>query len=264
MSIHPTAVIGPNVKLGENVQIGPYAVIQDQAILGDGCRVGPHVHINGWTTIGEGTKIHAGAVIGDEPQDYSYKGGESYTVIGKNCTLREYTTIHRGAEEGTTTSVGDNCMIMGFVHLGHNCKLGDNAVVVNASLLAGHVEVGERAFISGNVAVHQFVRIGTMAMIGGMARISKDVPPYSMVALDVVQGPNLVGLKRGGLAPQSRKAVRKALKCLYFSGRNYSDALDSIREDYAEIPEVMHLVDFVKNSKRGILKGRSKDAPASE
>lgn len=254
--IHPTAIVAEGARIGQGVHIGPYTVIDGNVTVGDHCRIGPHVYITGTTRIGAHTRIHKGADIGDEPQDHSFEGQESYTEIGAHCVLREYVTIHRGSEPGTTTRLGDHVMMMGFSHAGHNCVLGDHVVVANATLLAGHVTVEDRGFISGGVLVHQFVRIGTTAMIGGGARVPQDVPPYCMVVHGEVQGPNVVGLRRAGLPPANRKAVRAALKLLYFNGLNRTEALAEIGAQHNAVPEVAHLVEFVQDSRRGIMPGR--------
>jgi len=253
--IHETAVISPDVTLGQGVQVGPYTVIDDDVAIGDNCRIGPHVHISGHTTIGAGTKIHAGAVVGDEPQDFHYKGAETFTRIGANCIIREYATVHRATDPGTSTVVGDGVMLMAMVHVAHNCELGEGVVIANASILGGHVKVARNAFLSANLLVHQFCRIGTRAMIHGGEIVTQDIPPYCMVANGGVHGVNTVGLKRAGFAPDAREAVRKAIKTLYFAGLNRPAALEQIAGDYSDVPEVCALVDFVRESSRGIVKG---------
>lgn len=262
--IHPSAVISPAARIGADVEIGPFAVIDGDVEVGDGCRIGPHAHLTGHTRIGSGTKIHTGAVIGDEPQDLHYDGGESYTVIGRNCALREYVTIHRGAKAGTSTVVGDNVMLMAFAHLGHNCILGSDVVVANATLLAGHVEVGERAFISGGVLVHQFCRIGRLAMVGGGSGLGQDVPPFCMFQWSHIVGPNTIGLRRAGFGPDTRLAVRGAIKTYFFSHMNRLNALESIRRDYGSEPAVAEFVQFIEGTRRGISSGSGQDTAAEE
>lgn len=257
--IHPTAVISPEAKLGAGVTVGPFAVIDAGVEVGDGVRIGPHVVLCGRTRIGTGTRIHAGAVLGDEPQDLHYDGGDSCTVIGRNCLIREYVTVHRGAKAGTETVVGDHVMLMAFSHLGHNCRLADHVVVANASLLAGHVEVGAGAFVSGGVLVHQFCRIGPLAMIGGGSRLNQDVPPYCMFQLGGVRGPNVVGMRRSGLAPEGRKAVRAAIKTFFFSGLNRANALADIRTAWGTVPAVQLFLEFIETTRRGICTGRMDD-----
>jgi UDP-N-acetylglucosamine acyltransferase len=265
--IHPTAVIASGAKLGANVEVGPYAVIDGEVTVGDNVRIGPHVHLTGVTTIGTGTKIHAGAVIGDEPQDLHNTGEGCTTVIGKNCIIREYATIHRGAAAGSSTVVGDGVLMMAFSHLGHNCRLGDNAIIGNATLLAGHVQVGEKTFISGGGLVHQFCRIGAYTIVGGGARLGQDIPPYCMYQWGGVGGPNAVGLKRNGFDAATRAKIRKAIKIYFFSGLNRIAALAKIREEIGEeMPAVKTFIEFIETTKRGIVPGygtgEEKDAAA--
>jgi UDP-N-acetylglucosamine acyltransferase len=255
MSIHPTAVIDPQAELGTGVQVAPYAVIEANVRVGDGCIIGPHVHLSGHTTIGAGTRIHAGAVVGDRPQDLHYADQITYTDIGSHCVIREYVTVHRGTVEGSRTVVGDQVMLMGFVHLGHNCQIADGVVVANGSLLAGHVHVGPRAFISGSVLVHQFVRIGRLAMIGGGNGIGQDVPPFCMLQFEQIQGPNVVGLRRAGMDEKARLAIRNAIKTYFFAGLNRVNAIEEIRREAAGCPEVEEFVAFIEGTKRGITPG---------
>jgi UDP-N-acetylglucosamine acyltransferase len=259
--IHPTAVIDPQAQLGQNVEVAPYAVIGANVVLGDGCKIGPHVHLSGHTEIGCNTEIHAGANIGDKPQDYHYSEAETtYTRIGSDCIIREYVTIHRGTTPGSATIIGNHVMLMAFVHIGHNCQLADDVIIANNSILGGYVEVGFKAFISSTVLIHQFVHVGSLAMLSGLDRITQDVPPYCVLALGGVHGPNVVGLKRAGFDLDARKGIRTAIKQLYFAGLNHQQAIDSINAEFGEIPEVMALVDFVRSSKRGIMPGRATTA----
>lgn len=256
MKIHPLAAIASGAVIGADVEIGPFAVIDEHVVIGDGCRIGPHAHITGHTTIGKGTSIHTGAVIGDEPQDLHYHNEKSFVTIGENCILREYVTIHRGTEEGSGTVVGDNVLMMAFSHLGHNCIIGNHVVIANASLLGGRVEVGERAFISAEVKIHQFVRVGRLAMIGGDNVITQDMPPFCLLQLDQVQGPNVVGLRRAGMTEAARNAVRNAIKIYFFRGMARQSAIDEIRQSVAICPEVEEFIAFVSTTKRGICPGR--------
>ncbi len=254
--IHPTASIAKGAVIGENVEIAPYAVIDANVTIGDGCRIGPHAYITGHTTIGKNTQIHAGAVLGDSPQDVHYNDEVSFLDIGENCIIREYVTVHRGTEEDSHTVLGNNVMLMAFSHLGHNCIISDNVIVANATLLAGRVTVGERAFVSAGVMVHQFVRIGRLAMIGGGNHISQDVPPFCMLQDEEVQGPNVVGLRRAGFEENSRNAVRSALKLYFCYGLSRQEACDRIRAEVEVTPEVQEFIDFVMTTKRGVCPGR--------
>jgi len=252
--IHPTAVIHPKAKIGSNVKIGPFALIDEHAEVGDNCAIGSHVSIVGHTAIGEGCRIHAGAVIGDEPQDLGYKGEVSYVKIGKRCTFREYVTVHRGTKPDSVTEVGDDCFLMATVHVAHNVKLGNRVIIANGTMLGGHVEVQDRAFISGCVTVHQFVKIGRVAMVGGAAGLSKDVPPFCLVqsmGRNIVAGLNVVGMRRAGLSPADRQAIKEAFKILYQSGMNVSQAVTVLKGKFTEGPAA-EFAAFIEQAHRGI------------
>ncbi len=234
--VHPTAVLEEGAELADDVEVGPHAVIFKRVTIGPGCR------------------IHAGAVIGDIPQDLAFKGVESRVRIGARCIIRENVTIHRGTKEGTETVVGDDCFLMAGSHLAHNVRLGNKVILANGVLLAGYVDVGDGAFISGNTGVHQFVRIGRLAMVSGNAGLSKDVPPFCTtraVTMNRAAGVNTIGLRRAGFSPEQRGQVREAFKILFASGLNISQALERLRKDYSDGP-VVELADFIQASKRGI------------
>ncbi len=254
-NIDPRAVIEDGATIGEDVTIGPFAVIGAGARIGDGCRIGPHVVISGNTTIGARTKIHTGANIGDEPQDLHYTGANSFTDIGEDCIIREYVTIHRGVEEGSHTVVGNRVLLMAFSHLGHNCQIADDVVIANASLLAGRVEVGYHAFISAQVMIHQFTRVGSLAMIGGGNAVTQDVPPFSMLQGDAIQGINAVGLRRAGWDVETIGSIKEALRLVCFSGLSRPNAIEEIRAKLRPVPQVVEFVQFLETTKRGILMG---------
>jgi UDP-N-acetylglucosamine acyltransferase len=266
MSIHPTAVIDPGAVLGANVTIGPFAFVDRDTQIGDGCVIGPHSVILRYTSLGRNCRVHACAVIGDLPQDLAFKDEPSYVKIGANCVFREGVTIHRGTKPGTSTVVGDNCFLMANSHLAHNVQLGNGVIIANGALLAGYVEVGERAFISGNVVIHQFVRIGRLAMLSGNGGISKDVPPFCTTAgacLNRVAGVNIVGLRRSGIDPKERQTIRSAIKILFRSGLNVSQALERIKKEFTQ-PAVQEICAFVSSSKRGICTMRSEVGETAE
>jgi UDP-N-acetylglucosamine acyltransferase len=255
MSIHPTAVIESGAELGVGVEAGPFAYVQSGARVGDRCRLGPHVCVYRGVTLGTECQVHAGAVLGDAPQDLAYKNEESFAVIGERCIIREGVTIHRGTKAGTATTIGQECFLMGFSHFAHNVALGNRVIVANGALLAGYVEVGDQTFISGNAGIHQFVRIGRLAMIGGAGGISKDVPPFCTtvsVALNSIAGLNSIGLRRAGFTPADRLAVKQAFQRVYRSGLNVSQALASLKKDGPPEGPVREFCDFIERSKRGI------------
>jgi UDP-N-acetylglucosamine acyltransferase len=256
MSIHATALIDPKARLGRNVTVGPFAVIEADVEIGDNCTVGPHATVMRYTTLGEGCRVHAGAVLGDWPQDMGFKPDElSHVRIGKHVTLREFVTIHRGTKAGTVTELGDGCFLMANAHVAHNVRLGARVIIANGVLLAGYVDVGDGAFLSGHVVVHQFVRIGRLAMVGGASGLSKDVPPFCMVggmARNQVAGLNVIGMRRAGLNPDQRKAVKAAFGTLYRSGLNVGQAVKEIKATAQAGSAAAEMAAFVEESKRGI------------
>ena len=264
--IHPTAVVEGGVIMGRDVQVGPFAYIAEGAMIGDACVLGPHVTVLGSATLGNGCRVHAGAVIGDAPQDLAFKPDtRSYVRIGAGCVIREGVTIHRGTKPETLTEVGDGCFLMANSHLAHNVRLGRNVILANGALLAGYVDVGERAFISGNTVVHQFVRIGRLAMLGGAAGFSKDVPPFCMTRsgwLNRVVGLNVVGLQRSGMPPEVRLQMKQAFAMLYRSGLNVAQAVERMKTAFPDGP-ARELWEFVEASKRGIC-GTGRAADESE
>ena len=222
MAVHPTAVIAPGVKLGNNVHIGPYTVIEPDCVIGDDCWIDAHVKIGRWTTIGARSRIYFGALVGDDPQDHRFVPDTfAPTTIGCDTTLREYVTIHRSPFEGRPTSVGDGTLLMAFVHVGHDARIGNRVTAANQTAFSGHVIVEDGAVISGYVLVHQFCRIGSLAMIGARTIIRQDIPPFCMLAEnECICGPNVVGLRRAGFDNARRFAIRKAVKTYFFKGLN--------------------------------------------
>lgn len=259
MTIHATACIDAKACLGQNVTIGPGAVIAAGATVGDHCVIGPHAVVYGGVTLGEGCRVHAGAVIGDTPQDLAFKGEvASFVRIGARNVLREGVTIHRGTKEGSETITGDDCYLMANSHLAHNVRLGNRVILANGALLAGYVEVGDGAFVSGNVVVHQFCRIGRLAMLGGLSAVSKDVPPFCMTrsgSLNTIVGLNIVGLRRSGFTPEQRKAARACMNVVFRQGLNVGQALEKLRQRAGEGDELAgEWADFIAGATRGICK----------
>jgi UDP-N-acetylglucosamine acyltransferase len=210
--------------------------------------------LTGWTEIGAENVIHVGAVLGHEPQDVAYDGSETYLRIGDRNVFREYTLIHRGTATGSSTVIGNDNMFMGYSHAAHNCRIGDGVTVANGTQLAGHVEVGDSAFISGGVMIHQFCRIGRLAMISGLSAMNQDVPPFMTAGGRpcAVTGVNSVGMRRTGFTSEMRGAVKEAYRILYRSDLLITEAIARL-EEVASTPEVKELVEFVKNSKKGII-----------
>lgn len=254
MKIHPTAIIGSNVELAEDVEVGPYAVIDGPRIfIGKGTKVLAHSNICGYTSIGENNIIHMGAVLGHEPQDIEFKNGESYLKIGNDNVIREYCWFHRGTKPGSETIIGDGNYFMGFAHVAHNCRIGNRSIIASNTLLAGYVEVGDRAFVSGNIVVHQFSRIGSYSMVSGLSAVNKDIVPYMLAGgrPAVVTGLNVVGLRRSGFGPEQRLAIKRAHDVLFRQRLATKRAL-AVLEEMPKTPEIDNIIDFIKSSKRGL------------
>lgn len=266
MPIHPTAIVSSKAEVDSSAEIGPYVIIEEHVTIGPDCRIAPNVYIGGYTRIGAGNQIHTGAVLGDTPQDRTFKGCRSYLQIGDNTIIREFVSIHRGTTPESTTSVGSDCFIMGYSHIAHNCQVADAVTMANMAILGGHVHVGERAFISAQAMVHQFVRVGRLCMISGATRLTMDLPPFLMVVQDNdVKDVNLVGLRRAGLSSPQISAIRAAYRSLYRGGMPFSKAVERLSTEQNE-PMVQELLDFIKEpSERGIAgpKDRRKQ-PAAE
>ena len=255
MSIHPTAIVDPRAEIDPAAEIGPGVVIEGKVKIAAGTKVLAHAFITSNTTIGPDNIIHPFAVLGNVPQDLSYGGEESYLKIGKGNTFREGCSVHRGSKEGSATIIGDSNLLMGYSHIAHDCVVGNRVIMANGALVAGHVHIEDQVFISGNASIHQFVRMGRLSMLGGMARAVKDVPPYMLVGDgdDVIRAINVVALRRAGFGPEVRKKIKRAYKILYRSGLNVSQALEVMEKEELG-PEVAHLIEFIRGSKRGICK----------
>ncbi|HBG18002.1 MAG TPA: acyl-ACP--UDP-N-acetylglucosamine O-acyltransferase [Desulfobulbaceae bacterium] len=258
-NIHPTAHISPSATIADGAEIGPNVIVGDHSSIGAGTRVMANAVIGPWTQIGENNVIHFGAIVGHDPQDFGYKGEESWTIVGNGNVIREYVTIHRGNRPGTKTMIGSNNLFMAHSHVAHNCELGSNIILVNGALLAGHVVVEDRVIISGNSVVHQFCRIGTFSYIGGVSGISLDVPPYVIIAgtrnRTRISGVNKVGLKRNGFSRETIKKLDTAFRIIFRTpSLLMKDAIEVAKNEFPECEEVQTLVRFFEDSKRGVVK----------
>ena len=252
-AVHPTAIVSADAEIAPDAGIGPYAVVGEKVILGAGTKVSAHAVIENWTTVGEGCTIGPGAVIGGAPQSLGDQGHRSSVRIGKRTVVREYATVNRSKEANGETLVGDDCYLMAYSHVGHDCVLENRVVVVNAANLGGHLLVEEGAFISALVPVHQFVRIGRLSLIGTLSPVRKDILPYTIVEGHPprVRGLNVEGLRRQKAPPQVRKTLKNILKLLLKEEAITQQAVRRIREDHGDVPEAVHLADFIEKSKRG-------------
>lgn len=255
MAIHPTAIVSGKAQLDSTVDVGPHAIIEEHVTIASGTRVMAHAYITGHTQIGRDNHIHMGAVIGHEPQDLKFDPKtRSYLRIGDRNVFREYSTVHRGTEPESATVIGNDCFLMGLSHVGHNCVLGNQVILCNCCLLAGHVHVGDRAFLSGGVVIHQFTHIGRLAMFSGNARVSMDVPPFTLAAeRNEIHALNLVGLRRTKISPEGVAELKKLFRLFYLSGLNGSQALKQASAENAfATAEAREFIDFVRNSSNGI------------
>jgi UDP-N-acetylglucosamine acyltransferase len=255
--IDSTARISPTAVLEEGVEIGPNVIIGENSRIGCGTKIMANAVIGPWTTIGNENKIHYGAVIGHDPQDFGYNGEESFLEIGNGNCFREYVTIHRGNREGTLTRIGHMNYFMVQSHVAHNCTIGNNIILAGGSLLAGHVTIEDMAIISGNCVVHQFCRVGMLSMMRGLSRTSRDVPPFCIMdETHTVRTVNLVGLRRNGYDSARVRAVKNAFKILFRSGPNMRENLEKAETELEITGDVRYLLDFIKKSKRGVCFGR--------
>ncbi len=254
--IHPTAIIHPQARLDEDVIVGPYTVVDRDVTIGAHTRIGAHCVVEGHTTIGQECEIFTGAVIGSIPQDLKYRGEKSLLIIGDRNKIREYVTINPGtAGGGGKTVIGSDCLLMAYAHVAHDCVLGDRVVIANSAALAGHITIEDRAIVGGLVGIHQFVRVGTLAMIGGCSRVVQDIPPYATCVgyPAKVFGLNREGLKRARIPSASLGCLHRAFRLLFHSQLSMSHALEQAASETSDdCPELEHLLDFIRQSKRGV------------
>jgi UDP-N-acetylglucosamine acyltransferase len=253
--VHPSSVIGDEVQLGADVEIGPFCLLASKIRIGPGTRLISHVAIFGDTEIGAGNVLHPNVVIGDEPQDIAYTGGVRKVRIGNRNVFREGTTIHRGSEHGEVTTIGDDNFFMQNSHAAHDCRVGNSTIIAGGALLAGWVEVGDRALVSGNCVVHQYTRIGRLAMMRGLSRTSRDIPPFCIMdGTHTLRGINVIGLRRLGFKAAQIRSIREVFLGLFGKRQNLKLALERIASQKLT-PEAREMVDFIRASKRGVAFG---------
>jgi UDP-N-acetylglucosamine acyltransferase len=254
--VHSTAIIHPKARIGAGCEIGPYCLIGEHVALGDGCKLHSHVVIDGHVRLGRDNDIFPFACIGLKTQDLKWKGGVTRTEIGDGNTFREYVTIHSATSDGEATRVGSHNHILAYCHIAHNCILGSHIIMSNVATLAGHVIVEDHAVIGGLAAVHQFCRIGKLAMIGGCSKVVQDVPPFMIADGNPAETrtSNKIGMERGGISEEVQTALRHAYKILFREGLTIPNALAKIEGELPPLPEIKHLVQFIRTSERGISK----------
>jgi len=253
----PLAYVHPGAKIAKNVVIEPFTTICNNVVIGEGTWIGSNVTIMEGARIGKNCNIFPGSVISAVPQDLKYNGEETIVQIGDNVTIRECVTINRGTTDRMKTQIGDNCLIMAYCHIAHDCSIGSNCIFSNNSTLAGHVTVGDYVVMAGLVAVHQFVTIGSYSFVTGGSLVRKDVPPYVKAAREPLSfaGINSVGLRRNGYNPEKIKEIQNIYRILYQKNYNNTQAIKIIEAEMEATPERDEIIMFVKDFKRGIMKG---------
>ncbi len=254
--IHPTAVVSPEAKLGEDVFVGPFCYVDGAVSIGARTSLKAFCRICDYTTIGEDCQVFENAVIGSIPQDHGFKDEISYVTIGNRTTIRESVTVHRASGEGEVTSVGNDCLIMEGVHLAHNVRLGNSVTISNKTGLAGYVTVGDGTVISGLAGFHQFVRIGRFCMVGGLSKNVQDIPPFTLVDGHParIYNVNVIGLRRNGFTSEQRMTIRRVYKALYRSGKSLREAVHAAIEQYQGDPLAEEILQFYlsEDNRRGI------------
>ena len=254
-TIHPTAIIDPTAELHETVSVGPYSIIAGSVIIDSGTQIGSHVFIDQYTRIGKDCQIFPFTSIGTAPQDKKFKGEKTELVIGDENVIREYATINRGTPDGGgVTRIGNQNLLLAYIHIAHDCHLGNGITMVNVATLGGHVTLEDYSVIGGLAAVHQFVRIGAHAYVGGKTGVSQDIPPFVLASGERAKlfGLNIVGLKRHNFSNEAIQALKKAYQTVIRSHLTIQEAMIRVEKEVPVFPEVQQFLEFVRNSKRGI------------
>jgi len=257
MNIHSLAAVHPEAKIGNNVKVGPFSSIAKHVLIGEGTWIGPNVTLMDGAIIGKNCRISTGAVIAGIPQDPKFSGESTTVEIGHDTTIRECVTINRGTRANCKTIIGNYCNLMAYVHIAHDCVVGDNCVLANCVNIAGEVIINDWATIGGMCGIHQFSRVGAHSMISGLSKINKDVPPFVKAGRDPLSylRLNIIGLKRRGFTPEKIDEIQEIYRILFQQGRNTSRALDYIEKNFHYTRERNEIIQFIRDSKRGIIKG---------
>lgn len=253
----PLASIHPDAKIAADVHISPFVTIDGDVEIGEGCWIGPNVTISDGARIGKNVKIYPGAVISAAPQDLKYQGEKTQTFIGENTIIRECVTVNRGTRDRMKTVVGNNCLLMAYSHVAHDCLVGDHVILANLATLAGHILVEDWAILEGMVAVQQFVTIGAHSFVGGGSLVRKDVPPFVKAAKEPLcfAGVNVIGMRRRGFSEDMIRQVEDIYRIIYVRGYNISKALDIVDSEISESAEKKRILDFIRGSTYGVIKG---------
>lgn len=265
-SKYPLANVHPEAKIGQNVVIEPFATVHRDVVIGDGCWIGPNAIVWDGSRLGKNVKIYPGASVSSVPQDLKFDGEQTETYIGDNTVVRECVTISRGTKDKFKTIIGKNCLLMAYVHVAHDCLIGNQCILVNTVQVAGHVTIDDWAIIGGASAVHQFVKVGAHVMISGGSLVRKDVPPYTKAAREPLAyaGINSVGLKRRGFSTDKINEIQEIYRYLFLKGLNNSKAIELVEREVPESTERAYILDFVRSSERGIMKGFTANGAVAE
>ena len=255
VTIHPTAIVSNKAKLGDNVKVFPFAIIEDNVEIGNDCTIGPYAVIYDGARIGNNVIIHQSASIAHTPQDLSFAGEESFFYVGDNTRIHEFVTLHRGTKSTGFSRVGKNCLLMAYAHVAHDTTVGDNCILANGVQVAGHCTLEDYVIIGGLTPVHQFCKVGQHSMTGGGFRIVQDVPPFILAGSEPLKysGLNIIGLRRRGFKTEDIDALKKTYLILYDKAFNVSQAREKISNDLGENEYVKKVLEFLKDSKRGII-----------
>lgn len=259
MSYHPLASVHPEAAIGNNVVIEPFATVQKDVIIGDGSWIGPNAVIWEGSRLGKNVKVYPGASVSSVPQDLKFAGEKTETFIGDNTVIRESVTISRGTVDKHKTVIGKNCLLMAYVHVAHDCIIGNNCIFANAVQVAGHVIIEDWAIIGGASALHQFVKVGAHVMLSGGSLVRKDVPPFTKAAREPLTyaGVNSIGLRRRGFTPEKISEIQEIYRYIFLKGMNNSKALDAVEKELPSSQERDYIINFIRSSERGVMKGFS-------
>lgn len=255
--IHPSSVVDSNAQIGNNVKIDPFVHIHGDVVIGDDCWIGSGSVIMSGTRMGNNCKVFPNAVIGADPQDLKYAGEETYLEIGNNVVIRECCTINRATVDSGTTRIGDNCLLMAYVHVAHDCQIGKNCIFSNCVNLAGHVVIEDHVILGGMVPVHQFVKVGQHAFVGGGSLVRKDVPPFVKAAREPLSyvGINSIGLSRRGFSKADISCINEMYRIIYVSGFNMTTALSQVESNVNDCAQKDIVLNFIRSSERGLIRG---------